>query len=303
MDPILRIYEPYISEFGYSTQSIGTTSPSNDYLVFADLIEDWRSLGTYGMSPSTLIDTSIVPKYQNTTAGIGLTEQLYTASGSQSHATILDVQKNTYSFDPATDLTFFVLTDYFTSTADVLMDMGWKQSTAFTYSHCGTQDDYEGLFLSIPMFATFRDASIDNIELKRIVIKFNDKITQELLTQFKIDCADATPAPLYYVNSLTFESSGSDNQDIPITEKITKIMNKGFDSIIVMTMFLCFFALSANMSSNLYQQTKEIAVLRSIGFTKWRIRWLYFYEAMILVLASCSMGIMVGMVVGYTMSL
>lgn len=68
-------------------------------------------------------------------------------------------------------------------------------------------------------------------------------------------------------------------------------------------MFLCFFALSANMSANLYEQTKEIGVLRSIGFTKWRIRFLYFYEAMILVLSSCTMGVMVGMVVGYSMTL
>lgn len=66
-------------------------------------------------------------------------------------------------------------------------------------------------------------------------------------------------------------------------------------------MFLCFFALSANMSANLYEQTKEIGVLRSIGFTKMRIRLLYFYEAMVLVLASCVMGIMIGMVVAYTM--
>jgi ABC-type antimicrobial peptide transport system permease subunit len=80
-------------------------------------------------------------------------------------------------------------------------------------------------------------------------------------------------------------------------------MNKGFNTIIALTMFLCFFALSANMSANLIQQTKEVAVLRSIGFTKWRIRMLYFYEAMILVLASCTLGILVGMVVGYTMSL
>lgn len=80
-------------------------------------------------------------------------------------------------------------------------------------------------------------------------------------------------------------------------------MNDAFNVIILMTMFLCFFALSANMSANLYQQTKEIAVLRSIGFTKNRIKLLYFYEAMILVLASSTMGVMVGMVVGYTMSL
>ena len=30
---------------------------------------------------------------------------------------------------------------------------------------------------------------------------------------------------------------------------------------------------------------------------------LYFYEAMILVLASCLLGVMVGMIVGYTMTL
>ena len=51
-------------------------------------------------------------------------------------------------------------------------------------------------------------------------------------------------------------------------------------------MSLCFFALSANMSANLYEQTKEIGVLRSIGFSKWKIRMLYFYEAIVLVLAS-----------------
>ena len=67
-------------------------------------------------------------------------------------------------------------------------------------------------------------------------------------------------------------------------------------------MLLCFFALSSNMSANLYEQTKEVAVLRSIGVTKTRIKLLYFYEAMVLVLASSLTGIMVGMVVGYTMT-
>lgn len=72
--------------------------------------------------------------------------------------------------------------------------------------------------------------------------------------------------------------------------------------IIVLTMLLCFFALSANMSANLYEQTKEIGVLRSIGFTKIRVQLLYFYEALVLVFASSLTGVMVGMVVGYTMS-
>lgn len=40
-----------------------------------------------------------------------------------------------------------------------------------------------------------------------------------------------------------------------------------------------------------------------MGFTKNRIKLLYFYEAMVLVLASCTMGVLVGMAVAYTFML
>jgi ABC-type antimicrobial peptide transport system permease subunit len=55
------------------------------------------------------------------------------------------------------------------------------------------------------------------------------------------------------------------------------------------------------MSANLYQQSKEIAVLRAIGLKKNKIKLLYFYEAIILIFASCLLGIMIGVTVGYTM--
>ena len=68
-------------------------------------------------------------------------------------------------------------------------------------------------------------------------------------------------------------------------------------------MFLCFFALSASMTANLYDQVKEIGVLRSMGFTKMRITALYFYEAVILVFASSFLGILIGLVVGWSFKL
>ena len=68
-------------------------------------------------------------------------------------------------------------------------------------------------------------------------------------------------------------------------------------------MFLCFFALSANMSANLFQQMKEIGVLRSMGVTSLRIKMLYFYEAMVLVISSCTMGLLVGCFVAYVFAL
>ena len=57
------------------------------------------------------------------------------------------------------------------------------------------------------------------------------------------------------------------------------------------------------MSANLYQQKKEVGVLRAMGFTKYRVRILYFYEALVLVLTSCLLGMIIGCVVGYTMLL
>lgn len=73
--------------------------------------------------------------------------------------------------------------------------------------------------------------------------------------------------------------------------------------IIAITMFLCFFSLSSSMSANLYEQSKEIGIMRATGFTKKRVYLLYIYEAFILVLSSSLLGIFIGTIVGFTMTL
>ena len=88
-----------------------------------------------------------------------------------------------------------------------------------------------------------------------------------------------------------------------VTDKVRGAINTVFDGLIAITMFLCFFSLSASMSSNLFEQKKEIGVLRAIGFTKYRVRILFFYESLVLVLTSCTLGLLIGLVVGYTMVL
>ena len=87
------------------------------------------------------------------------------------------------------------------------------------------------------------------------------------------------------------------------TSKIKTILDKVFYGLISVTMFLCFFSLAASMSANLYEQKKEVGILRAIGFTKYRIRMLYFYESLILVMTSCILGVLIGTGVGYTMLL
>jgi len=86
-------------------------------------------------------------------------------------------------------------------------------------------------------------------------------------------------------------------------EDITKILDWIFNVIIGITMFLCFFSLCSSMSANLFDQTKEIGILRAMGFNSNRIAFVYFMEAFILVMASCICGIMIGTTVSVTMVL
>jgi len=43
--------------------------------------------------------------------------------------------------------------------------------------------------------------------------------------------------------------------------------------------------------------------MRALGFRKFEIRRLFFYEALILVLSACLLGMMIGLTVAYTMAL
>ena len=76
-----------------------------------------------------------------------------------------------------------------------------------------------------------------------------------------------------------------------------------FNVVIPITMFLCFFSLSASMSANLYEQSKEIGVLRAIGFEYKSIVKLYTYEAFILVVSSSILGVFIGTFIGWIMIL
>ena len=57
------------------------------------------------------------------------------------------------------------------------------------------------------------------------------------------------------------------------------------------------------MTANILDQVKEIGILRAMGLTKNRIILLYIYEAFVLVVASSLLGILIGTIVAFTMTL
>lgn len=76
-----------------------------------------------------------------------------------------------------------------------------------------------------------------------------------MLSQFKIDMSHANPGITLGFNNYGAASTAKSRETTQ--DKIIHIMNKGYDTIIALTMFLCYFALSANISGNLFAQTKR----------------------------------------------
>jgi ABC-type antimicrobial peptide transport system permease subunit len=56
------------------------------------------------------------------------------------------------------------------------------------------------------------------------------------------------------------------------------------------------------MGGNIIKQSREIGVLRCIGVKKKEIILLYVYEAFVLVFSSSLFGILIGWLIGYTMT-
>jgi ABC-type lipoprotein release transport system permease subunit len=56
------------------------------------------------------------------------------------------------------------------------------------------------------------------------------------------------------------------------------------------------------MSGNLYEQIKEIAIMRAVGFTKANIISIYLYESFIVIMSGSLLGMLVGISVGWTIT-
>ena len=150
------------------------------------------------------------------------------------------------------------------------------------------------IMVSVPQYSFLTNNNLDDIALMNVLIWVkNPEQNRDLIDKISKDIDKALSSE----NQSRVSYLDADNN-----ASVLKIIDIIFYVTIGIMMFLCFFSLVASMTANLYDQSKEIGVMRSIGITSYRIKLLYFYEALILVLSSCLLGIMIGMTVGYTMA-
>lgn len=133
--------------------------------------------------------------------------------------------------------------------------------------------------------------SVDDLEYSKLLIKTTSD--------------DAAVTALYReLKGAGYGYSMFDDRDVRSTLAATKaIMDLIFGAAAALAMFLCMFSLIASMYTNIFENAKEIAVLRAIGLTAWQVTRIYIYEAFILVMAASLIGIVIGFVIGFTMTL
>lgn len=140
--------------------------------------------------------------------------------------------------------------------------------------------------------------SVSEVPLKHFLIQMNPDLTDDGKDQLKVVLQKAI------LEQSSSELEVWDYRDaIKPAQQANVVVGFFFNFTTVIAMLISFFSLMSSMYSNIYEQTKEIGVLRAIGIKKiWMYR-IYIYEAFILVLASSILGMIIGAVVGFTMTI
>ena len=135
----------------------------------------------------------------------------------------------------------------------------------------------------------------DNLPINYVNFKFNSKLDIKTIIQ---GINDIVSESLDYYANLWFFNDMKENID-----RITYLIYTVFYVVNTIVLFFCFFNLTASMTINIFDQKKEIAIMRSLGMKKRHVIFIFVCEAIILILSSSIIGTVIGSLISYTMSL
>jgi len=307
----------YISGFAYRTDYLKHASPQIDDTRISNIghVYSYRNF-VYATSANFFHNVIpgflVVDTYDKDWLDGDLMHQAYSARGS-GQMMIGSLYKGNLALDGLDDE--FLLTETFTSrdafsqydqsgvayykfTPLAFVDAG----PAMYFSPYPLRQSQDAL-LSLPTYLRLTGGlleSIEDIPIKHMLIQFKDydDISDSHISKIKHDIRgiiSENPTGRLYV--WDFRNS----QDAIEDANLAMLFFFGFT--IVVAMLISFFSLMSSMVTNIHEQAKEIGVLRSLGIPKtWMIR-IYVYEAFTVVFSSSLMGIMIGTLVGWTISL
>lgn len=148
-------------------------------------------------------------------------------------------------------------------------------------------------FKRLSKYSNHPISSIYDIHIERILISLKSDVTFIDIENFKI-----------LISKLNLPVRVLDvEENLKLLSVASNVMFFFFIFTTFISMFMCFFSLAASMYSNIFEQAKEIGILRAIGTRIFIIIRIYIYESFILILTSGIMGTFIGMILSYTMSI
>ena len=139
----------------------------------------------------------------------------------------------------------------------------------------------------------FKFISYENMPIWGINIKAKEGATEDDINRIN------TILKYYGPNSdLWFFSSLNGRLNM-----VSNIVFLIFYIISTVVLIFCIFNLTASMTINIFEQKKEIAIMRALGMKKKHVIFIYIAEAFILILSSSIIGSVIGSIISYTMAL
>lgn len=137
--------------------------------------------------------------------------------------------------------------------------------------------------------------SYEEFPIDRILLKLNPNINSQIATKGIQQIIEDDPN--YLVRSWYYSDQEKN------INKISSICTVIFYGVSIIVLIFCFFNLTASMTINIYEQKKEIAILRSLGMTANHILFVYVCESFILIFVSSFIGLIIGSIISWTMTM
>ena len=295
---------PLVDDWGWITNRLGAISGEYDSTYMTNLGHAYSAVvNIYGLSSNllevTLPDFLIASQDESSATSLSLSEQLYTVRGAQSAVVGTNAVKFFHfsGLDSSSSFLFSLQRNPSTLTLARLKPLAFLDlAPRLTFTQFPTITTQTAM-VSLPAFVELsngRYLSMHDVYYQYLIIKQRSGNTDgdvDALIQGLREVTDRVGGSVYDSRSLGESLAKADS-----------VMALIFDSATYVAMGLCLFSLMASMFTNIYEQSKEIAIVRAMGLPGSAVVRVYTYEAFVLVLAASILGMCIGALMSWTMS-
>ena len=297
---------PVVDSFTWQTFALNSLVPQLNSLEIMNVGQTYSdSQHLYAISPNyfdvSLSNYLIIDLANPDPNNLWPSQQLYTADGSKSiclasyyetsslglnltQHVIVEVTRNTVPL-PSLQRSRLRPLSFFS---------GAPGFTMSPFDHSKGQD----ALVSLPSFLRITNglySSVDELPMQAFLVKMTSSATDsdvETVVTSLNDIVKNTPLTVWDYNSSVQPINTANN-----------ILFYFFNGTTVLAMLISFFSLMASMYSNIFEQTKELAVIRAIGVRRFSVFRIYLWEAFVVVIAASLTGVIIGTFIGWTMTI